>query len=81
MGIFSIVPTLDEQALENIKNYKYKTNGLTFIETHFFEHWWNFVVKVMPEWVAPNLMTLLGLVFPLMQFVFLACHDWTFTKS
>lgn len=65
MGLFSIAPNLDKKALENIKNYRYKTNGLTFIEIHFFEHFWNFVVRWTPEWLAPNLMTLLGLLFPI----------------
>lgn len=65
ISLFNIVPSLDIAALERIKDFRYKTNGLTFIEVHIFEHWWNFVVYLTPRWVAPNLMTLLGLLLPL----------------
>ena len=57
--------TLSPEALENIKSYRYVTHGLTWIETNFFEYWWNFVVTLLPKNLAPNLMTLLGLVFPI----------------
>jgi len=40
---------LDKTALENIKNYKYKTHGLTFLERNLFEHWWEFSVKLIPK--------------------------------
>lgn len=40
---------LDKQALEKIKNYRYQTHGLTFIEINSFEHFWNFVLKLLPE--------------------------------
>ena len=34
---------LDKKALEHVKNYRYQTNGLTFIEINGFEYFWNFV--------------------------------------
>lgn len=40
---------LDKKALENIKNYRYKTHGLTFIEIWFLDPFWNFVCKCLPE--------------------------------
>lgn len=40
---------LDKQALENIKNYRYQTHGLTFIERNGYEYFWNFVLKFLPE--------------------------------
>ena len=40
---------LDRQALENIKNYKYKTHGLTFIERLIMDPFWNLVCKMLPE--------------------------------
>eukprot|EP00347_Sterkiella_histriomuscorum_P015671 403356136 len=72
---------LDKRALENIKNYQYKTNGLTYIETHFYEYFWNFILSLLPRSLAPNMMTLLGLVFPLIHFFILLYYDWTFTAT
>ena len=40
---------LDSKALENIKNYKYSTNGLTFLERLIMDPFWNVVVKFLPE--------------------------------
>jgi hypothetical protein len=39
---------LDKKALEHVKNYKYKTHGLTFIEINAFEYFWNFVQSICP---------------------------------
>lgn len=71
---------LDQKALENIKSYKYRTNPLTWIEVNAFEYFWNFTVKLIPKWVAPNLLTVLGLLFPILQFIILLSYDWTLSK-
>lgn len=40
---------LDKKALDNIKNYRYSTNGLTFLERLIMDPFWNLVVKFLPE--------------------------------
>jgi ethanolaminephosphotransferase len=70
---------LDSSSLLKIKNYKYQTNGLTFIETRFYNHFWNYVASLLPKTLAPNLLTLLGLIIPFMQVIALFYLDWTFT--
>lgn len=40
---------LDEKALENIKNYKYKTHGLTAIERWFMDPFWNVTCDLLPR--------------------------------
>ena len=40
---------LDNKALDNIKNYRYSTNGLTFLERLIMDPFWNLVVKCLPE--------------------------------
>ena len=40
---------LDKKALENIKNYKYSTHGLTWIEINIFEPFWNWSVSLCPK--------------------------------
>lgn len=40
---------LDNKALDNIKNYRYSTNGLTFLERLIMDPFWNLVVKFLPE--------------------------------
>lgn len=57
--------TLDEKSLRNIKDSKHNTNGLTPIEIYIFNPFWEFVTKLLPESVAPNLLTLMGVIVPL----------------
>ena len=40
---------LDNKALDNIKNYRYSTNGLTFLERLIMDPFWNLVVRFLPE--------------------------------
>ena len=49
---------LDVKALENIKNYKYQTHGLTFIERHLLDPFWNLTCDLLPS-VSPLILTLL----------------------
>ena len=61
---------LSREQLENIKKYRYATNGLTTLEIYIFDPFWNFIANnLYPDWLAPNLITLLGLIFPLMALI------------
>ena len=58
--------TLSKQELENIKNFRYQTNGLTPVEKIVYEPFWNFIANYcLPDWLAPNLLTIMGLIVPL----------------
>lgn len=46
---------LDAKALENIKNYKYQTHGLTFLERHLLDPFWNLTCNVLPS-VSPFIL-------------------------
>ena len=60
---------LSKQELERIKSFRYKTNGLTPLEVHIFEPYWNFIANnCLPDWLAPNLMTIGGLLVPICAF-------------
>jgi len=71
---------LDKRDLENIKNYRYKTDGLTPVEVYVFEPFWNFVANnLLPDSLAPNLLTLMGLIGPVIVLIAVLAHDMTFT--
>jgi len=73
---------LTKQELENIKVFRYKTNGLTPFEIYFYEPYWNFLAnKCLPDWLAPNALTLLGLVFPLICLVTICSIDPSFSQT
>lgn len=52
---------------ENLRNWKYavEDNSLT---TKMFTPFWNWLVKLVPNTVAPNILTLVGFLFILYSF-------------
>ena len=40
---------------------------------------WNFIANRLPDWLAPNLMTLMGLIFPIISSVAIAYYSMDFT--
>lgn len=72
---------LTKQELENIKSFRYKTNGLTPLETHVYDHFWSFLANnCLPDWLAPNALTLLGLVVPLACLLTVCLLDPSFSQ-
>lgn len=71
---------LSRDELEKIKNYRYQTNGLTTIEIYIFNPFWNFIANnLYPDWLAPNVITLAGLIVPIIQLVTIAYFSPNFT--
>ena len=57
---------LSKQELENIKNFRYKTNDFTPVENLIYDPYWKFLANhCLPDWLAPNALTLMGLIVPL----------------
>ena len=44
-------------------------------------HFWVFIVKFLPRWMAPNLVTLLGLVSLAGAYMVMLYHDTTLTQN
>jgi phosphatidylglycerophosphate synthase len=62
--------TLTKTELEKIKHYKYSTNSATPIEKYFYNAVWDYIANNwLPDWLAPNLLTLLGVVLPLAMLI------------
>ncbi|KAJ2712935.1 hypothetical protein H4R19_002498 [Coemansia spiralis] len=60
-------PTADEyvseDALKNLRNYKYRAVDKSFLTKYLYRHYWEWAVTLFPRWMAPNLITLTGLGF------------------
>lgn len=50
-----------ESQLKRLKDHKYCSEGRSISE-FIFQPFWNYVVTLMPLWLAPNLITILGLI-------------------
>jgi ethanolaminephosphotransferase len=61
-------PIFSEQDIQNAKNYKYQGTDRSIIGRLFMRHYWEWMMRFCPMSVAPNTITILGLVFELVSF-------------
>ncbi|KAG2206536.1 hypothetical protein INT47_008553 [Mucor saturninus] len=54
---------LEEDRIENLRLYKYGAVDKSPISKYILKHYWDFAIKLFPRWIAPNLITLIGLFF------------------
>ncbi|KFM26793.1 Zinc finger CCCH domain-containing protein 21 [Auxenochlorella protothecoides] len=54
------MPYLSKQALSGLKHYHYKPGGYTILD-NWHQPLWNYAVSCLPTWLAPNVITLIGL--------------------
>ncbi|OJJ32020.1 hypothetical protein ASPWEDRAFT_44036 [Aspergillus wentii DTO 134E9] len=55
--------SLSDDILLPLKSYKYSSVDKSFISRYILKHYWNAFVEVVPLWIAPNMVTLLGFFF------------------
>lgn len=62
MGFDAAVPRiLTDSQLKRLSEHKYSVGGVSFLEP-FLQPFWRWLVEQIPTWVAPNLLTIAGLV-------------------
>lgn len=54
---------VSEQGIKNLQLYKYSGVENSLCARLFMNSFWEFVVSKVPTWIAPNLLTLSGLIF------------------
>ncbi|CAD6576765.1 MAG: hypothetical protein ASARMPREDX12_008000 [Alectoria sarmentosa] len=54
---------VSEEALVHLKSYKYSSVDKSLISHYILRHYWNAFVELLPLWLAPNMVTLLGFFF------------------
>ena len=79
-------PPLDKTQLENIKNFKYIGSNDSIVYNNIVSPFLNKILDLglVPEWVAPNLMTVLSLAFNIIGFLFVifeAGNDFSYKLS
>ncbi|KAI7907251.1 uncharacterized protein BX663DRAFT_495315 [Cokeromyces recurvatus] len=56
-------PVLTDKQLSNLKLYKYASVDKSFLSRYILRHYWDLAIKFFPLNMAPNLITLIGLLF------------------
>ncbi|KAH0609052.1 uncharacterized protein H6S33_001280 [Morchella sextelata] len=55
--------TLPDDQLIHLKSYRYQAVDKSLISRYILKHYWNFMVELLPRWLAPNAVTLIGFGF------------------
>ncbi|KAL6944366.1 hypothetical protein ACO0RG_001102 [Hanseniaspora osmophila] len=69
------------QCLPNLKKYKYSSEDRSLISKNILKPFWGQFVKIFPLWMAPNVITLLGFGFIVVNFLTCLYFDPTLTKE
>jgi len=60
---------IDDVGLEGVfENYSYHGNDLSIVAP-YLQYWWRFAVEYLPLTLAPNMVTLIGLLFILLSYL------------
>ncbi|XP_076320011.1 ethanolaminephosphotransferase 1-like isoform X1 [Tachypleus tridentatus] len=72
---------LTEEQLTGFDHYKYCSVDTSPISNYVMHPFWNSVVKLVPPWIAPNLLTLVGFLLTVTNALLLAFYDYSFCAS
>ena len=65
--------------IEQLKRHKYASDNDSILDP-YFQPWWNYVVTLVPLWVAPNLITITGLILNMLA-AFALIHNCPSAKE
>ncbi|XP_048364358.1 ethanolaminephosphotransferase 1-like [Sphaerodactylus townsendi] len=69
------------EQLAGFHQYKYRAVDSNPLSVYIMQPLWNRIVKIVPLWIAPNLLTLTGFLMILSHWFILAVYDWDYTAS
>lgn len=75
------VKYLSEAHLKGFERYKYNSIDTCVLSVYIMHPFWNECVKLVPSWVAPNLLTFGGFLLTVVNFILIGYYDWDFTAA
>ena len=60
--------------MQHLRSYKYSSVDKSLLSKYVLQHYWNAFVKLLPLWLAPNMVTLLGFFFIIANIGILAIY-------
>jgi ethanolaminephosphotransferase len=71
---------ITEEGLTDIKNHKYNAGGYSILD-NVMNPYWEFVVTLMPKTLAPNAITLLGVIINFAMYGSMFYYDRTMAED
>jgi len=60
--------------LKNLHSYKYSVKDISPLSIYVLQPYWNYMIRFVPRWIAPNLITLVGFAGLLLNYLVVAYH-------
>ncbi|XP_053106785.1 ethanolaminephosphotransferase 1-like isoform X2 [Hemicordylus capensis] len=67
--------------LAGFRQYKYIAVDTNPLSVYVMQPLWERIVKILPLWIAPNLLTITGFVIILIHYFVLSFYDWDYTAA
>ncbi|KAH8385400.1 hypothetical protein KR200_011374 [Drosophila serrata] len=72
---------LSDAHLRGFERYKYSSIDTSFLSVYVMHPFWNYCVKFVPKWLAPNVLTFVGFLMTVINFILIAHYDWRFEAA
>uniref|UniRef100_A0A1B0A4H0 Uncharacterized protein n=1 Tax=Glossina pallidipes TaxID=7398 RepID=A0A1B0A4H0_GLOPL len=72
---------LSQAHLKGFERYKYNSIDTSYLSVYIMHPLWNNCVKLLPKWLAPNIITFIGFLLTVVNFLLIAYYDWDFTAA
>ncbi|BES99514.1 CDP-alcohol phosphatidyltransferase [Nesidiocoris tenuis] len=72
--LFNTEKILSPGQLKRLSEHKYSCDGKSLLD-QVLQPWWNFLVGRTPLWLAPNLITVIGLITNVVTTLILVCYS------
>eukprot|EP01125_Pyxidicula_operculata_P006739 TRINITY_DN2311_c0_g1_i1.p1 TRINITY_DN2311_c0_g1~~TRINITY_DN2311_c0_g1_i1.p1 ORF type:complete len:175 (+),score=4.50 TRINITY_DN2311_c0_g1_i1:100-624(+) len=66
---------IPDKGLSNLKEYKYSSRDRSLLANYVMQPFWNFMIKLMPHSIAPNVITLIGFIAILVSYWVTLVHS------
>jgi len=72
---------LSKDQLTGFDQYKYNSIDTSWLSKYVMHPFWNQCVKLIPLWVAPNLLTFSGFMLTVINYLLIAFYDYGFKAA
>lgn len=73
-------PPLSKHQLKRLEEHKYQSAGRSLLEP-LMQGYWEWLVRRVPAWIAPNLITIVGLIINICTTIILVFYCPTATEQ
>jgi ethanolaminephosphotransferase len=68
------------EGFQQLDRYKYISGGYSWLD-NLFNYYWEAVARLLPMWLAPNLVTFIGFIFMALSYLIMLPYDLTLSHD